>query len=119
MTRLYAVDRRRPIRCDGIIAEDAASEIEGFARALAKELGWPSPQVRYSSGVIRMVRHSPPLKQCRAVLVVAGDHRRMCTAVHSINQALEISQEIISRRPIEERRHQWQSIGELAPNSRR
>ncbi len=128
MNRLYAVEST-PTNT-GALADHRlrmrASEIEGFARALAKELGLavaagpPIPSAVNPEWIPALARD---LKQnAGASLVVAGDHQPAIVhaLVHSINQALgNFDKTIYFTQPIEESPiDQWQSIGELAGDIR-
>jgi MoCo/4Fe-4S cofactor protein with predicted Tat translocation signal len=128
MNRLYAVEST-PTNT-GAMADHRlrmrASEMEGFARALAKELGVavasgpPISSAVNSEWIPALARD---LKQnAGASLVVAGDHQPAAVhaLVHAINQALgNFDKTIYFTQPIEESPvNQWQSIGELAADIR-
>src|SRR5712671_11876 len=128
MNRLYAVEST-PTNT-GAMADHRlrmrASEIEGLARALAKELGLavaagpPIPSAVNPEWIPALARD---LKQNGgASLVVAGDHQPAIVhaLVHSINQALgNFDKTIYFTQPIEESPiNQWQAIGELAADMR-
>jgi len=128
MNRLYAVEST-PTNT-GAMGDHRvrmrASEMEAFARALAKELG-----LAVAAGPA-MTSTVPPewipalardLKQhAGASLVVVGDHQPAIVhaLVHAINQALgNFDKTIYFTQSIEESpTDQWQSIGELAADIR-
>jgi len=128
MARLYAVEST-PTNT-GAMADHRlrmrAAEIEGFARALAKELGLAVAAGAASASSV------PPgwipalardLKQhAGASLVVAGDHQppMVHALAYAINQALgNFDKTIYFTQPIEESpANQWQAIGELAADMR-
>jgi MoCo/4Fe-4S cofactor protein with predicted Tat translocation signal len=128
MNRLYAVEST-PTNT-GAMADHRlkmrATEIESFARALAKELGLAAAAgPAFSSSVppewIPAVARD--LKQhAGASLVVLGDHQPpiVHALVHSINQALgNFDKTVYITQPIEETPiNQWQSIGELTADMR-
>ncbi|MCU1342746.1 MAG: quinol:cytochrome c oxidoreductase iron-sulfur protein precursor [Candidatus Acidoferrum typicum] len=128
MTRLYAVEST-PTNT-GAMADHRlrmrASEIESFARALAKELGLavaPGPALTSSVPPEWIPALARDLKQHPgASLVVAGDHQPpiVHALAYTINQALgNFDQTIYFTQPIEESPvNQWQSIGELAADMR-
>ena len=128
MTRLYAVEST-PTNT-GAMADHRlrmrASEIESFARALAKELGLAvtaGPAFTSSVPPEWIPALARDLKQhAGASLVVAGDHQPpiVHALVHAINQALgNFDKTIYFTQPIEESPvNQWQSIGELAADMR-
>jgi MoCo/4Fe-4S cofactor protein with predicted Tat translocation signal len=128
MTRLYTVEST-PTNT-GAMADHRlrvrASEIEGFGRALANELGLVVAAAPASSSGV------PPewipalardLKQhAGASLVVVGDHQPAIVhaLTHAINQVLgNFDKTIYFTQPIEESSvNQWESIGELAADIR-
>jgi MoCo/4Fe-4S cofactor protein with predicted Tat translocation signal len=128
MTRLYAVEST-PTNT-GAMADHRlrmrASEIESFARALAKELGLavaPGPALTSSVPPEWIPALARDLKRhAGASLVVAGDHQPpiVHALAYSINQALgNFDKTIYFTQPIEESPvNQWQSIGELAADMR-
>jgi MoCo/4Fe-4S cofactor protein with predicted Tat translocation signal len=128
MARLYAVEST-PTNT-GAMADHRlrmrASEIESFARALAKELGLAvaaGPALTSSVPPEWIPALARDLKQhAGASLVVAGDHQPsiMHALVYAINQALgNFDKTIYFTQPIEESPvNQRQSIGELAADMR-
>jgi MoCo/4Fe-4S cofactor protein with predicted Tat translocation signal len=128
MNRLYAVEST-PTNT-GAMADHRlrmrASEIESFARALAKELGLAvaaGPAISSSVPPEWIPALARDLKQhAGASLVVAGDHQPpiVHAIAHAINQALgNFDKTIYFSQPIEESPvNQWHSIGELAADIR-
>ena len=127
MNRLYAVEST-PTNT-GAMADHRlrmrASEIEAFARALAKELGVAAAGATISSSVPTqwIPALARDLKQhAGASLVVVGDHQPAIVhaLVHAINQALgNFDKTLYFTQPIEESpANQWESIGELAADIR-
>jgi molybdopterin-containing oxidoreductase family iron-sulfur binding subunit len=128
MTRLYAVEST-PTNT-GAMADHRlrmrASEIESFARALAKELDLTvatGPALPSSVPPEWIPALARDLKQhAGASLVVAGDHQPplVHALVYAINQALgNFDKTIYFTQPIEESPvNQWQAIGELAADMR-
>ncbi len=101
-----------------------ASDIEGFARALAGELGLnvsagPPPAVPagWIPALARDLKQHPG-----ATLVVAGDQQPpiVHALVHATNQALgNFDQTVYFTQPIEDSpTNQWESMGELAADIR-
>jgi MoCo/4Fe-4S cofactor protein with predicted Tat translocation signal len=128
MNRLYAVESTPT--STGAMADHRlrmrASEIEGFARALAKELGLTVVAGRPISSSLPaewIPALARDLKQhSGASLVVAGDHQPapVHALVQAMNQALDnFDKTVYFTEPIEESPiNQWQSIGELAADIR-
>jgi Fe-S-cluster-containing dehydrogenase component len=128
MNRLYAVEST-PTNT-GAMADHRlrmrATEIEGFARLLAKELGLAvasGPAISSSVPPGWIPALARDLKRnAGASLVVVGDHQPpiVHALVHSINQALgNFDKTLYFTQPIEETPiNQWQSIGELAADMR-
>lgn len=126
MNRLYSVEST-PTNT-GAMADHRlkmrASDIEGFARALARELGLnvgvgSSPALP-AGWIPALVRD---LKQHQgATLVVAGDQQPpiVHALVHAINQALgNFDQTVYFTQSIEESpANQWEGLGELAAEIR-
>src|ERR1700722_11134549 len=128
MNRLYTVESTPT--STGAMADHRvrmkASDIEGFARALARELGLsavagPSvaPSVR-SAWIPALARD---LKQHRgATLVVAGDQQPpiVHALAHAMNQALgNVDKTVYFTQPIEvSPGNQWDRIGQLAADIR-
>ena len=128
MNRLYAVEAT-PTNT-GSMADHRlrlrASEIESFARALARQLGLSvaaGPDVPSSVPAEWIPALARDLKQhAGACLVVAGDQQPAIVhaLVHAINQTLEnFDKTVYFTQPIEESpTNQWQFIGELAADIR-
>ena len=128
MARLYAVEST-PTNT-GAMADHRlrmrASEIESFARALAKELGLnvaAGPALSSSVPPEWIPALARDLKQhAGASLVVTGDHQPpgVHALVYAINQALgNFDKTIYFTQPIEQSpANQWQSIAELAADIR-
>ena len=128
MNRLYSVEST-PTNT-GAMADHRlrmrASDIEGFARALARELGlnvaaWRRRSMHVPAGWIPALARD--LKQHPgASLVVAGDQQPpiVHALVHAINQALgNFDKTVYFTQPIEESpANQWESMGELAADIR-
>ena len=128
MNRLYAVEST-PTNT-GAMADHRlrmrASDIEGFARALAREIGVngvaaPVPEPTVPGGWISSLVRD--LKQnSGATLVVAGDQQPpvVHAIVHAINQALgNFDKTLYFTQPLEvAATNQWQAIGELAADIR-
>ena len=128
MNRLYAVEST-PTNT-GAMADHRlrmrASDIEGFARALARELGvntvaGPAAPPNVPAGWIPALARD--LKQHPgATLVVAGDQQPpiVHALAHAINQALgNFDKTVYFTQPIEvSPANQWDSIGELAADIR-
>jgi molybdopterin-containing oxidoreductase family iron-sulfur binding subunit len=128
MNRLYAVESSPT--STGAMADHRlrmrASDIEGFARALAREFG-----LKVAAGT-SVPSNMPPewipalardLRQhSGASLVVAGDHQPAIVhaLAHAMNQTLgNFDKTVYFTEPIEESPvNQWQSIGELAADIR-
>jgi MoCo/4Fe-4S cofactor protein with predicted Tat translocation signal len=126
MNRLYSVEST-PTNT-GAMADHRlrmrASDIEGFARALAKELGLnvspgvsPAVPAGWIPALARDLKQHPG-----ATLVIAGDQQPPIVhgLVHAINQALgNFDQTLYFTQPIEESpANQWESMGELAADIR-
>ncbi len=128
MNRLYAVEST-PTNT-GAMADHRlrmrASEIEGLARALAKELGLAvaaGPAISSSVPPEWIPALARDLKQhAGATLVVAGDHQPAIVhaLAHAINDTLgNFDKTVYFTQPIEESPiDQWPSIGELAADIR-
>jgi MoCo/4Fe-4S cofactor protein with predicted Tat translocation signal len=128
MNRLYSVEST-PTNT-GAMADHRlrmrASEIEGFARTLARELGLntiaaPANSPQVPGGWIPALARD--LKQhSGASLVVAGDQQPpiVHAIVHAINQALgNFDKTVYFTQPIEESPdNQWSSMGQLAADLR-
>jgi len=128
MNRLYSVEST-PTNT-GAMADHRlrmrASEIEGFARTLARELGLytiaaPAHSTEAPGGWIPALARD--LKQhSGASLVVAGDQQPpvVHAIVHAINQALgNFDKTVYFTQPIEESPdNQWSSMGQLAADLR-
>jgi MoCo/4Fe-4S cofactor protein with predicted Tat translocation signal len=128
MNRLYAVEST-PTNTGGMADHRLrmrASEIEGFARALAKELDLAvaaGPPISSAVNPEWIPALSRDLKQnAGASLVVVGDHQPAIThaLAHCINQALgNFDKTVYFTEPIEESPvNQWESIGEFAADLR-
>src|SRR5579864_1976215 len=128
MNRLYAVEST-PTNT-GAMADHRlrmrASEIEGFARALARELGMnavagpaapPNVPVGWISAIARDLKQHPG-----ATLIIAGDqHPPIVHALaYAINQSLgNFDKTVYLTTPIEvSPANQWDSIGQLAADIR-
>jgi molybdopterin-containing oxidoreductase family iron-sulfur binding subunit len=128
MNRLYAVEST-PTNT-GAMADHRlrmrASDIEGFARALAREIGLsavaapstaPNVPSGWISALVRDIKQHPG-----ATLVVAGDQQPPIVHAlgHAINQALgNFSKTVYFTDPIEvSPSNQWESIGQLAADIR-
>ena len=128
MNRLYAVESAPT--STGAMADHRlrmrASDIEGFARALARELGLSvaaGPAVPSNVPAEWIPALARDLKQhAGASLVVAGDQQPAIVhaLVHAINQTLgNFDKTVYFTEPIEESPvNQWQSMGELAADIR-
>ncbi len=128
MNRLYAVESTPT--STGAMADHRlrvrASEIESFARALAKELGLAvtaGPAISSSAPREWVAVLARDLKQHPgACLVVAGDQQppTVHALAHAINQSLgNFDKTVYFTQPVEESPvNQWQSIGELAADIR-
>jgi len=126
MNRLYSVEST-PTNT-GAMADHRlrmrASDIEGFVRALARELGLnvtsgasPAVPAGWISALARDLKKHPG-----ATLVVAGDQQPpiVHALVHAINQSMgNFDQTVYFTQPIEESpANQWDSMGELAADIR-
>jgi MoCo/4Fe-4S cofactor protein with predicted Tat translocation signal len=128
MNRLYAVECT-PTNT-GAMADHRlrmrASEIESFARALAREIGVSAaagPGSSSSAPAEWIAAVARDLKQhAGASLIVAGDQQPpvVHALAHAINQKLgNFDKTVYFTQPIEESPiHQWESMGELAADIR-
>ncbi len=128
MNRLYSVESTPT--STGAMADHRlrlrASDIEGFARALARELGLNSvaaPAAAPQAPAEWIPALARDLKQhSGASLVVAGDQQPpvVHAIVHAINQALgNFDKTVYFTEPIEQSpSNQWSSMGELAADIR-
>ena len=126
MNRLYSVESSPT--STGAMADHRlrmrASDIEAFARALARELGLnvvtgtsPAMPAGWIAALTRDLKQHPG-----ATLVIAGDQQPpiVHALVHAINQALgNFDQTVYFTPPIEAApTNQWESMGELAADIR-
>ncbi len=128
MNRLYAVECTPT--STGAMADHRlrmrASEIESFARALAREIGVSAaaaPGISASAPAEWIAAVARDLKQhAGASLIVAGDQQPpvVHALAHAMNQKLgNFDKTVYFTQPIEESPiHQWESMGELAADIR-
>ncbi len=128
MNRLYSVESTPT--STGAMADHRlrmkASDVQGFARALARELGLsavaapavaPSVPSGWIAALARDLKQHPG-----ATLVVAGDQQppAVHSLAHAINQALgNFGKTVYFTQPVEATpANQWESIGQLAADIR-